>query len=67
MPQTNFPPVWAAFLAPPRGPPQNLFFYTVKKAKHHTDDNTRVTENSVAHVDREAQSMLLADFSDHST
>jgi hypothetical protein len=30
------------------------------------DHNTRVTENSVVHIDRGAQSMLLADFSNHS-
>jgi hypothetical protein len=31
------------------------------------DHNTRVTENSVPHLDREAQSLVLTDFSDHST
>jgi hypothetical protein len=31
------------------------------------DHNTRVTENSVTHIDREAQSLLLTDFSDRST
>jgi hypothetical protein len=31
------------------------------------DHNTRVTENSVTHIDREAQSLVLTDFSDCST
>jgi hypothetical protein len=31
------------------------------------DHNTRVTENSVTHIDREAQSLVLTDFSDRST
>jgi hypothetical protein len=30
------------------------------------DHNTRVTENSVIHIDREAQSLVLTDFSDRS-
>jgi hypothetical protein len=30
------------------------------------NQNKRVTENSVAHIDKGAQSMLLADFSNHS-
>jgi hypothetical protein len=31
------------------------------------DHNTRVTENSVTHIDKEAQSLVLTDFSDCST
>jgi hypothetical protein len=31
------------------------------------DHNTRVTENSVTYIDREAQSLVLTDFSDRST
>jgi hypothetical protein len=31
------------------------------------DHNTRVTENYVTHIDREAQSLVLTDFSDRST
>jgi hypothetical protein len=31
------------------------------------DHNTRVTENAVTHIDREAQSLVLTDFSDRST
>jgi hypothetical protein len=31
------------------------------------DHNIRETENSVTHIDREAQSLVLADFSDRST
>jgi hypothetical protein len=31
------------------------------------DHNTRVTENSVTHIEREAQSLVLTDFSDRST
>jgi hypothetical protein len=31
------------------------------------DHNTRVAENSVTHIDREAQSLVLMDFSDPST
>jgi hypothetical protein len=31
------------------------------------DHNTSVTENSVTHIEREAQSLVLTDFSDRST
>jgi hypothetical protein len=31
------------------------------------DHNTRVMENSVTHIGREAQSLVLTDFSDRST
>jgi hypothetical protein len=31
------------------------------------DHNTRVTKNSVTHIDREAQSLVLMDFPDRST
>jgi hypothetical protein len=37
------------------------------KAKATQDHNTRVTENSVTHIDRETQSLMLTDFSDRST
>jgi hypothetical protein len=44
-----------------------LYIYTVRKAKREAAHNTRVTENSVTHIDREAQSLALTDFSDRST
>jgi hypothetical protein len=31
------------------------------------DHNTRVPENSVTHIDREARSLVMTDFSDRST
>jgi hypothetical protein len=53
-----------------------LFFYfcycyliisLLEKPSVMQDHNTRVTENSVTHRDREAQSLALTDFSDRST
>jgi hypothetical protein len=44
-----------------------MFYTLLKKPSVTQDHNTMVTEKSVTHIDREAQSLVLTDFSDRST
>jgi hypothetical protein len=50
-----------------QNPNQTLGYALLEKPSVTQDHNTRVTENSVTHIDRKAQSLVLTDFSDRST